>query len=104
MQATKPDNEQPPIASVLEPLDPQALLDVLIVGCGPAGLYLAAQVAKKGLKVGIVGQSPPPPTHVGSGELHPCNAHPGPPLMQQWALRWLFIATVALLLGSVLQS
>jgi anaerobic glycerol-3-phosphate dehydrogenase len=34
-----------------------ALLDVLIVGCGPAGMYLAAQVAKQGLKVGIVGES-----------------------------------------------
>lgn len=54
-QAAKRDDDQPSIASQLPPLDRTASVDVLVAGCGPAGLYLAAQLAQRGLSVGLVG-------------------------------------------------
>jgi hypothetical protein len=57
-QAGKQDPEQPPMASQLQPLAPNASVDALVVGCGPAGLYLAAQLAQRGLSVGLVGAAP----------------------------------------------
>ncbi|CAI5475812.1 unnamed protein product [Closterium sp. Yama58-4] len=61
MQATKPMEDQPKIASKLLPLDPKdsSVLDVLVVGCGPAGLSIAAECAKRGLTVGLVGRDAP---------------------------------------------
>lgn len=34
-------------------------LDLIIIGCGPAGLSLAAESAKKGLQVGLIGPDLP---------------------------------------------
>lgn len=61
MQAFKSMEEQPKIASKLPALDASeiAVLDVLVVGCGPAGLALAAESAKRGLAVGLVGRDLP---------------------------------------------
>ncbi|CAI5519438.1 unnamed protein product [Closterium sp. Naga37s-1] len=61
MQATKPMEDQPKIASKLLPLDTKesSVLDVLVVGCGPAGLSIAAECAKRGLTVGLVGRDAP---------------------------------------------
>ena len=36
-----------------------SLLDLVVIGCGPAGLSLAAESAKKGLKVGLIGPDLP---------------------------------------------
>jgi choline dehydrogenase-like flavoprotein len=55
-QANKRDKEQPTIASQLQPLVPGATVDAAVVGCGPAGLYLAAQLAQRGLSVGLIGE------------------------------------------------
>ncbi|CAI5506229.1 unnamed protein product [Closterium sp. Naga37s-1] len=45
----------------LLPLDTKesSVLDVLVVGCGPAGLSIAAECAKRGLTVGLVGRDAP---------------------------------------------
>lgn len=53
-QATKEDAEQAPLASVLLPFDPTATADVAVVGAGPAGLVLAAELAAQGLSVALV--------------------------------------------------
>lgn len=54
-QATKADPEQPALADVLPPFDPAAdTADVAIVGAGPAGLALAAELAGQGLSVALV--------------------------------------------------
>eukprot|EP00878_Enallax_costatus_P003937 GHUV01004158.1.p1 GENE.GHUV01004158.1~~GHUV01004158.1.p1 ORF type:complete len:394 (+),score=37.38 GHUV01004158.1:262-1443(+) len=58
-QASKQDAEQGLIADVLPPLQPGSTVDALVVGCGPAGIYLAAQLAAKGLSVGLVGPDTP---------------------------------------------
>jgi ribulose 1,5-bisphosphate synthetase/thiazole synthase len=55
-QASKVDQKQPSIASVLQPLPAGAKLDVVVAGCGPAGLHLAAVMATKGINVGLVGE------------------------------------------------
>lgn len=34
-------------------------LDMVVIGCGPAGLSLAAESAKTGLKVGLIGPDLP---------------------------------------------
>ncbi|XP_021851843.1 lycopene epsilon cyclase, chloroplastic [Spinacia oleracea] len=39
--------------------DANELLDMVVIGCGPAGLALAAESAKLGLKVGLVGPDLP---------------------------------------------
>uniref|UniRef100_A0A383W7L8 Lycopene epsilon cyclase n=1 Tax=Tetradesmus obliquus TaxID=3088 RepID=A0A383W7L8_TETOB len=57
--ASKQDSKQPAIASLLPALAPGSSVDALVVGCGPAGIYLAAQLAEKGLKVGLVGPDGP---------------------------------------------
>jgi lycopene epsilon-cyclase len=54
-QAAKIDPEQPSISTVLLPLDPSAIADVAVVGCGPAGLALSAELAKQGLSVALIG-------------------------------------------------
>nr|WJE87833.1 lycopene epsilon-cyclase [Chlorella sorokiniana] len=54
-QATKIDPEQPALADALPPFDPAAeTADVAIVGAGPAGLALAAELAGQGLSVALV--------------------------------------------------
>ena len=57
-QASKDDASQESIATVLDPLDVD-VVDVLVVGVGPAGLALAAELAKRGLKTGLVGPDGP---------------------------------------------
>lgn len=37
----------------------QTILDLVVIGCGPAGLALAAESAKLGLNVGLVGPDLP---------------------------------------------
>ena len=57
LQASKEDAEQPSIASVLQPFDPLATTaEVCVVGCGPAGLALAAELGSNGLSVALIGQ------------------------------------------------
>lgn len=58
-QADKSDPEQPSIASVLTPFDTTTTADVAVVGCGPAGLALSAELAAKGLNVALVGLDVP---------------------------------------------
>ena len=51
------DPEQDSIASVLPAFDPATgTADVAVVGCGPAGLALATQLARQGLGVVLVGR------------------------------------------------
>ena len=58
LQASKDDAEQPLIADSLQPFSPnRGAADVCIVGCGPAGLALAAELAKRGVSVALVGTS-----------------------------------------------
>ncbi|KAI7843886.1 hypothetical protein COHA_002431 [Chlorella ohadii] len=53
--ASKPDPEQPALAGALPPFYPAAdTADVAIVGAGPAGLALAAELAGQGLSVALV--------------------------------------------------
>lgn len=59
LQASKEDPEQPSIASVLPPADAGALADVAVVGAGPAGLALAAELAALGLAVVLVARDAP---------------------------------------------
>jgi len=62
VQASKDDHEQPSIASVLPPLDAgTAAVDVCVVGCGPSGLALAAELGALGLNVGLIGDPRRPP-------------------------------------------
>ena len=37
----------------------ESILDLIVIGCGPAGLSLAAEAAKQGLTVGIIGPDLP---------------------------------------------
>ena len=39
--------------------DENTVLDLVIIGCGPAGLSLASESAKKGLTVGLIGPDLP---------------------------------------------
>ena len=56
VQASKDDHEQPRIATVLPPLDAgTAAVDVCVLGCGPSGLALAAELGALGLNVGLIG-------------------------------------------------
>lgn len=44
----------------LEPIPTgDSLLDLIVIGCGPAGLSLAAESAKRGLNVGLIGPDLP---------------------------------------------
>lgn len=57
MQASKEDDAQPMIADRLRPFNPQlGAADVCVVGCGPAGLALAAELAGNGVHVALVGR------------------------------------------------
>jgi len=57
LQASK-TMEQPKIAEKLQPLG-DGTLDLVVIGCGPAGISLAAEAAKQGLNVGLVGPDTP---------------------------------------------
>ncbi|KXZ48182.1 hypothetical protein GPECTOR_30g278 [Gonium pectorale] len=59
LQASKADASQASIASALQPADPATTADVTIVGAGPAGLFLAAELAKRGLSVNVLGLDAP---------------------------------------------
>lgn len=59
MQASKADEGQASIASVLAPADPTSPCDVTVVGAGPAGLFLAAELARRGLQVNVLGLDVP---------------------------------------------
>jgi D-arabinose 5-phosphate isomerase GutQ len=66
LQANKEDAEQPLIADILDLYTPgNGAADVCVVGCGPSGLALAAELASNGLKVALVGE--------------PTLPHPTPP-------------------------
>ena len=39
--------------------DENSVLDLVIIGCGPAGLSLASESANKGLTVGLIGPDLP---------------------------------------------
>ncbi len=53
-QASKDDPEQPSLAGALPAFDLSATADVAVVGAGPAGLALAAELAQQGLSVALV--------------------------------------------------
>ncbi|CAM6125607.1 unnamed protein product [Calypogeia fissa] len=57
LQARKPMGQEK-IGQKLEPISDK-VLDLIVIGCGPAGLSLAAEVAKQGLSVGLVGPDLP---------------------------------------------
>ncbi|KAK9102519.1 hypothetical protein Sjap_019773 [Stephania japonica] len=60
MQQTKPMEKQAKIADKLSPMPIRdQLLDLVVIGCGPAGLALASEAAKLGLKVGLIGPDLP---------------------------------------------
>ncbi|KAF5207577.1 Lycopene epsilon-cyclase [Thalictrum thalictroides] len=60
MQQTKTMDKQAKIADKLPPIDVgEAVMDLIVIGCGPAGLSLAAEAAKLGLKVGLIGPDLP---------------------------------------------
>ena len=59
MQANKADAEQGSLAAALPAWDAADTADVAVVGCGPAGLALSAQLARLGLKVALVGRDAP---------------------------------------------
>ena len=47
---------QPPVGSVLSRFDAQrGAADAAVVGCGPAGLALAAELAARGVQVALIG-------------------------------------------------
>jgi len=60
-QAAKQESGQASIQATLTPLETAGgYVDVVVVGCGPAGLALAAELgAKKNLSVGLVGPDAP---------------------------------------------
>ncbi|MCO5597606.1 hypothetical protein L7F22_051686 [Adiantum nelumboides] len=59
MQALK-DLKKLRIADQLEPIQQgEETLDLIVIGCGPAGLSLAAEAGKQGLTVGIIGPDLP---------------------------------------------
>lgn len=43
----------------LLPISENSILDLVVIGCGPAGLSLASESAKKGLTVGLIGPDLP---------------------------------------------
>ncbi|MCH97591.1 Lycopene epsilon cyclase [Trifolium medium] len=43
----------------LPPISIGDVLDLVVIGCGPAGLALAAESGKLGLKVGLIGPDLP---------------------------------------------
>ncbi|XP_043719275.1 lycopene epsilon cyclase, chloroplastic isoform X1 [Telopea speciosissima] len=60
MQQTKLMEKQAKIADKLPPISlGDSVLDLVVIGCGPAGLSLAAESAKLGLRVGLIGPDLP---------------------------------------------
>ncbi|XP_077247918.1 lycopene beta/epsilon cyclase protein isoform X2 [Tasmannia lanceolata] len=60
IQARKHMEKQGKIAEKLPPISMgDSLLDLVVIGCGPAGLSLAAESAKEGLSVGLIGPDLP---------------------------------------------
>lgn len=55
MQLRKREDGQPSLGSTLPPVDVSKRYDVTVVGAGPAGMFLAAELARRGLSVAIVG-------------------------------------------------
>jgi lycopene epsilon-cyclase len=55
MQLRKREDGQPSLAASLPPVDLSKQYDVTVVGAGPAGMFLAAELARRGLSVAIVG-------------------------------------------------
>ncbi|KAL5728706.1 lycopene epsilon-cyclase [Ranunculus cassubicifolius] len=60
MQQTKDMEKQEKLANKLSPVVVgESVLDLVVIGCGPAGLALASEAAKQGLKVGLIGPDLP---------------------------------------------
>lgn len=60
MQERKTMETQSKIADKLLPISAEdSVLDLVVIGCGPAGLSLAAESAKQGLNVGLIGPDLP---------------------------------------------
>ncbi|KAK4746993.1 hypothetical protein SAY87_026030 [Trapa incisa] len=60
MQQKKTMENQSRFSDKLLPISPESgNLDLVVIGCGPAGLALAAESAKLGLKVGLIGPDLP---------------------------------------------
>ncbi|KAL0710120.1 hypothetical protein Bca4012_017098 [Brassica carinata] len=61
MQQNKDMDEQSKLVDKLPPISigDGGALDLVVIGCGPAGLALAAESAKLGLKVGLIGPDLP---------------------------------------------
>ena len=58
-QQRKVFKDQSPLADVLPPLASGETVDVLVVGAGPAGLAVAAEMAKRGVSVGLIAPDTP---------------------------------------------
>jgi lycopene cyclase-like protein len=58
-QQRKEQPEQPLLATLLPPLRDGDTVDVAVVGAGPAGLAIAAELASRGLSVGIIAPDTP---------------------------------------------
>nr|UZH23306.1 lycopene epsilon-cyclase [Citrus sinensis] len=60
MQQNKSMDKQSKLADKLPPISiGNGILDLVVIGCGPAGLALAAESAKLGLNVGLIGPDLP---------------------------------------------
>ncbi|KAL1167649.1 hypothetical protein V6Z11_A05G032400 [Gossypium hirsutum] len=60
MQQNKEMDKQSKLADKLPPISTgENVLDLVVIGCGPAGLALAAESAKLGLNVGLIGPDLP---------------------------------------------
>lgn len=66
--------DQRPVADYLPALPSGSAVDVVVVGCGPAGLALAAALGNRGLSVGLVG----PDSHLVNTYGVWCGAAAGP--------------------------
>jgi hypothetical protein len=56
LQASKRDEGQASIASALPPADPSKVYDVAVVGAGPAGMFLASELARRGVSTVVIGE------------------------------------------------
>ena len=56
-QADKADAAQQRLADALLPFDPHSgVAEAVVVGCGPAGLSLAAELAARGVRAVLIGE------------------------------------------------